>query len=242
LSILRFLALLIVGCAIQSPSAYAAEFGELLDGPKDGPINLHPKDDVWIGLSDAPKQALPLSNNPIRVAIIDSGVLAEHPQLKGLIAASKDFSGEGIEDRVGHGTVVAIIATNAQAKPEPTEKEAKSSLIIAKVTRMKDGKAVPTRNKVIAAIKWVAERKARIVNLSLGFPDDDDPGNDQLCDTIAHLKDIVFVAAAGNSGPQVRVFPAACDVKNLISVTVQAPWGGPGDIAAPGTVQLQRLE
>jgi len=52
------------------------------------------------------------------------------------------------------------------------------------------------RSAVIAAIKWAAENKAKVVNLSLGFQDDE-ADNAELCKTIADLKDISFFAAAG---------------------------------------------
>src|SRR5262245_6096835 len=43
------------------------------------------------------------------LGFIDSGVQADHPQIKGLIAEEKDFTGEGPGDDLGHGTKVVLV-------------------------------------------------------------------------------------------------------------------------------------
>ena len=47
----------------------------------------------------------------LRVAILDTGLMSEHPILKPLIDQSEDFTveQEGIEDQNGHGTLVSLI-------------------------------------------------------------------------------------------------------------------------------------
>ena len=47
------------------------------------------------------------------IAITDTGVLANHPMLKGCIRQVVDFTGEGGEDRNGHGTLCALLARMA---------------------------------------------------------------------------------------------------------------------------------
>ncbi len=44
------------------------------------------------------------------IAILDTGVLAGHPLLKECLHAVVDFTGEGGEDRNGHGTLVTLLA------------------------------------------------------------------------------------------------------------------------------------
>lgn len=43
----------------------------------------------------------------VKVAVLDTGYDAEHPDLKSIVDASVDFTGEGVNDTVGHGTHVA---------------------------------------------------------------------------------------------------------------------------------------
>src|SRR5580704_11031672 len=50
----------------------------------------------------------PPAPDQVRSGIIDSGVLADHPQLRNLVVAQKDFTGDDPVDRVGHGTLVAL--------------------------------------------------------------------------------------------------------------------------------------
>ncbi len=44
-------------------------------------------------------------------AILDTGLLSEHPLINGRVAEEVDFTGEGPEDGNGHGTAVAIRIT-----------------------------------------------------------------------------------------------------------------------------------
>ena len=45
----------------------------------------------------------------IKVAVIDTGVLSNHPMIRQSLIDFKDFTGEGAEDLSGHGTMVALI-------------------------------------------------------------------------------------------------------------------------------------
>ena len=82
------------------------------------------------------------------VAIIDSGLMHEHPLLKGLVKESVDFTGEGIEDRNGHGTNVALIARSLViGRPEPF-------LIILKVL---DEHGMATPDVLIRALDWITD-------------------------------------------------------------------------------------
>ena len=84
----------------QSLTTYAGDYGELFGGSSNGPVEIHRKDGSWVGVRFLPEKALEYSPDAIKVAVIDSGVFFGHPQLSGLIIDSKDFSGEGIEDKV----------------------------------------------------------------------------------------------------------------------------------------------
>ncbi|WP_433373673.1 S8 family serine peptidase [Actinoplanes sp. CA-142083] len=127
-----------------------------------------------------------------KVAVLDTGVDATHPDLAGRVAESEDFSVEGGDavDRVGHGTHVASIA--GAVAPG-------AGLVVGKVL---DDNGEGADSQVIAGMEWAATR-APVVNMSLGGWEPSD-GNDPLSlalDTLTDQTGALFVVAAGNDGP-----------------------------------------
>ena len=61
----------------------------------------------WLIVDGIPLHPAPFDARSVTFVVIDSGVLADHPQLRGLIAEESDFTGEGTEDRIGHGNAVS---------------------------------------------------------------------------------------------------------------------------------------
>ncbi len=133
----------------------------------------------------------------ITVGIVDSGIDAEHPDLAGRILKTKDFTGNGIRDRVGHGTHVAGVI--AGAGPVYRGMAPDASILAAKAIDVEGG----TDDAVLAAISWCAYSGAQVINLSLGGPGDPDDVLSQECDALMREGTVVCVAA-GNSGPGSR--------------------------------------
>ncbi|AXG80368.1 1,4-dihydropyridine esterase [Streptomyces paludis] len=138
----------------------------------------------------------------VKVAVLDSGVDQTHPDLAGVSIARKDFSGSGnTVDHFGHGTHVAstIAGSGAKSGWKYLGVAPGAKIIDAKV--LDDG-GVGEDSGIIAGMQWAADQGARIVNLSLGFPDA--PGIDPLEAAVNKLsaeKNVLFVVAAGNEGP-----------------------------------------
>ncbi|MFS8099708.1 S8 family serine peptidase [Lentzea alba] len=148
-----------------------------------------------------------LTAKGVKVAVLDTGVDQNHPDLKGRIKATKDFTSEtDATDEHGHGTHVAGII--AGSGPEPgTAPDA--DLLIGKVC----GQYFCEESAVIAGMRWAAEQGAKVVNLSLGGEATD--GTDDLSQELNALSakyNTLFVAAAGNEGRTESVgSPAAAD-------------------------------
>ena len=169
-----------------------------------------------------------VSSSPI--GIIDSGISLEHPQVPAhAILAHMDFTGEGIQDYLGHGTVIAIIAGGREVVTLP--------LLVAKVASI-DGRV--SYRAVLEAVRWIVDRGATVVNMSLGF-DEREGDYSELCYVIESSSDTLFIAAAGNSGPGVKFYPAACEVDNVLCTTTMESSVGACDsgIVVPETVRLR---
>ncbi|MDN3353946.1 S8 family serine peptidase [Actinomadura sp. DC4] len=137
----------------------------------------------------------------VKVAVLDTGVDATHPDLKGRIAEQKNFSESAdTVDRYGHGTHVAatIAGTGAAANGERRGVAPDADLLIGKVL---DDNGYGSESGVITGMEWAAA-KAPVVSMSLGGFSDD-PANDPVTkavDDLTAADGTLFVIAAGNDG------------------------------------------
>jgi subtilisin family serine protease len=137
----------------------------------------------------------------VKVAVLDTGVDATHPDLKGRIAEQKNFSeSPDTVDRYGHGTHVAatIAGTGAAANGERRGVAPDADLVIGKVLG-DDGYG--EESAIIAGMEWAAAN-APIVSMSLGGYSGD-PANEPMTKALDDLTaedGTLFVVAAGNDG------------------------------------------
>ncbi|MEI8104554.1 MAG: S8 family serine peptidase [Actinomycetes bacterium] len=159
----------------------------------------------------------------VKVAVIDSGIDAHHPEFVGQIAAGHSFV-PGVSWRVdtdGHGTFVAgLIAANPFNGVGIAGLGFNVKLLIAKV--VDSSGAVLSLTAETDAIYWAVAQGARVINLSLGGLRD--PG-DSMLDSYSALerkaieyatsKGVLVVAAVGNGTEAPRIpwgyadYPAA---------------------------------
>ena len=138
----------------------------------------------------------------VEVAVLDTGVDADHPDLKGKVQQAVDFSGSptGASDHFGHGTHVAATIAGTGAGAGGTRKGVapKADLLIGKVLG-DDGFGYDS--SIIAGMEWAAAEGAKVVNMSLGgeATDGTDPLS-QAVDRITAESGTLFVVAAGNEG------------------------------------------
>ncbi|MFH9265139.1 S8 family peptidase [Streptomyces sp. NPDC017546] len=137
----------------------------------------------------------------VKIAVVDTGIDATHPDLAGRVAAERNFSGSpDAKDRDGHGTHVASTAAGTGAKDARFKGVAPGArLINAKVL---DDRGVGDDSGIIAGVDWAVAQGADIINMSLGGVDT--PGIDPLeaqVNKVSAEKGVLFAIAAGNSGP-----------------------------------------
>jgi subtilisin family serine protease len=147
------------------------------------------------------------------IAVVDSGVDLNHPDLKDKLLPGADFVSDetctpGAQDLNGHGTHVAGIAaasTNNGIGIAGTAPQAKILPV-----RVLDATGSGSTDDIAKGIQWAADQGAQVINLSLGndIPLIDVTGLGTAID-YAWSKGAVIVAAAGNSTFPVCGFPAA---------------------------------
>ncbi|WP_449343298.1 S8 family peptidase [Streptomyces sp. C11-1] len=158
--------------------------------------------DRSVGQIGAPKAwQAGFTGKGVKIAVLDTGTDTTHPDLKGQILASKNFSAsEDLKDRVGHGTHVASIAAGTGAKSGGRFKGVApdAKLLSGKVL---DDEGYGEDSGILAGMEWAVAQGADIVNLSLGGPDT--PEVDPLeaaVDKLSAEKGVLFAIAAGNEG------------------------------------------
>jgi Subtilase family len=149
----------------------------------------------------------PADLQPVRVAVVDSGIDGRHPDLAGRVVAAKSFvGGSPWHDRQGHGTFVAgVIAATPDNGEGIAGMAPNAELIVAKVV---DSAGIVPVQAEVAAIRWAADEGARVINLSLGGVRDPFSARNDTYSPLeeaaveyAIAKGAVVVAAVGN-GPQ----------------------------------------
>ena len=108
-------------------------------------------------LADAPFAGR--TGRGVTVALLDSGVFADHPHVGG-VRGGKSFVADtnvaDFVDRVGHGTAVAAAIR---------EKSPGVDLIAARIF---DRQLATSVDVLVRAIQWAADEGAQLINLSLG--------------------------------------------------------------------------
>ncbi|KNB49741.1 type VII secretion-associated serine protease mycosin [Streptomyces caatingaensis] len=177
----------------------------------------------------------------VTVAVLDTGVDATHPDLRGRVLPGKDLVGFGAErgDRswARHGTAMAGIVAGRGHGPgngDGVVGVAPEARILPVRVILEEGDPARSRARggrgsaLAEGIRWAADHGADVINLSLG--DDSatahpDPGEDA---AVRHAlaKGAVVVASAGNGGEHGdRVsYPAA--YPGVIAVTAVDRAGG----------------
>lgn len=174
-----------------------------------------------------------------KIAVVDTGISAAHPDIVGKIAVQRDFVGNdrvAQEEPSGHGTHAAGIATARTNNAKGIAGGCPDcNLLVAKVLTDRGG----FDSDIADGIVWSAESGAKVINLSLGGPQPSSTLKRAV--DFAYNKGAVVVAAAGNSGRNVLDYPAA--YSNVIAVAATdandrrasfSNYGSYVDVAAPG--------
>ncbi|MGW2182587.1 S8 family peptidase [Streptomyces sp. NPDC001732] len=187
-----------------------------------------------------------------KVAVLDTGVDAEHPDLKGRVAASENFTDSNTaDDRQGHGThTISTVGGSGAASDGKKKGVAPGADLLA--GKVLNDSGFGAESWIIAGMQWAVDQKADVVSMSLGSPEPTDCTDPMsvAAEKLAQSKGTLFVIAAGNSGPSLNTVSSPGCAPSVLTVgavdrddsTAQFSSRGPAivshtlkpEIAAPG--------
>ncbi|MEK3683369.1 S8 family peptidase [Paenibacillus sp. FSL R10-2736] len=173
------------------------------------------------------------------VAVVDTGVQADHPDLQGQLLAGYNAitNGGAPDDDVGHGTHVSGIIGALTNNEEGVAGISWYNKILP--VKALDNSGAGTTYSVAEGIIWAADHGAKVINLSLGNYADSQFLHDAI--KYAYDRDVVIVSASGNDNTERPGYPAAYEEVIAVAATNStgerasfSNYGDYIDVAAPG--------
>lgn len=220
------------GVALKADKKKAADFWDDVSSPRSRAAGDLKK--LWLDakveslLADSTKQvhadeawAAGYDGKGTKVAVLDTGVDTEHPDLKGRVAESKNFTDSAdADDHQGHGTHTTSTVGGSGAASGGKEKGVAPGATLLNGKVLNDGGSGAT-SWIIAGMQWAVDQKADVVSMSLGNPDEldcSDPMSQATQELARSSKDTLFVIAAGNSGPTLNTVSSPGCVPEVLTV------------------------
>jgi subtilisin family serine protease len=147
----------------------------------------------------------------VLVAVIDSGIDVEHPEMQGTIEdVFNPAGGDGSPHAHGTSVAGAIVAQSRLTGVAPSAR-----ILAVRAFDPASGNGEGTTFSILKGLEWSVQKGARVINMSFAGPQD--PIMARLL-AAAAKKGVVLIAAAGNAGPKSpALFPASDP--NVIAVT-----------------------
>lgn len=166
--------------------------------------------------------AIGLDGSGLKIAVIDSGCAKP-------VYMFKDFTGEGENDKNGHGTHVVSIIRSISPK---------AFIYMAKAMDKSGGGSI---DNLIKATLWAKDMGCHIVNCSFAFNPKSEVSKYQSVIDICIAAGMVFCCASGNEGSKEASFPSNKDnvfcigaIDKWLTITDFSNRGVDVDIVAPG--------
>lgn len=248
-----------------SPLVEAVSLGEI--GQADLPailptqlsVNTDERSRLAIHLSAAHRYSQ--GHPDITVAVLDTGVNLDHPELQAALLPGYDFVNivnggnrfvgdalgydEDPEDEVGHGTHVAgIIAAQGLAMPAGVVPGCKLLPVRVLGAMKKGAKRVGAGlvDNINSGIKWAVDQGADVINMSLGIRRTGESIPHQEVVDYAQRHGVTLIAASGNDGKQEAYYPGTLPYAIAVGALDEqgqvarfSTYGPQVDFVAPGT-------
>ncbi|MER6424218.1 S8 family serine peptidase [Streptomyces sp. NPDC001137] len=186
----------------------------------------------------------------VTVAVLDSGVVADHAALRGHVTTGPDYRQDGLEpgdpDWGKHGTAMAsdVLKVAPRAK-----------ILAVRVTSDKDDekaagerlKELEGQNKspMAEGVRYAVDHGANVISMSFGSDDGFASFSDEETQAVAYAlrAGVTLLASAGNSGDELNDISYPAGYAGVIAVAATKPGNGHAefstvhtynDVAAPG--------
>ncbi|SFL32551.1 Subtilase family protein [Paenibacillus sp. 1_12] len=183
--------------------------------------------------------AISKGSKDVRVAIVDTGVDLDHPDLKDQLISGYNVVNSEMQpmDDVGHGTHVAgVIGAIVNNRLGVAGMSWYNPIMPVKVL---DQSGAGSTYAVAQGIIWATDHGAKVINMSLGNYADANFLHDAIRYAFDH--DVVLIAASGNDNSEQPGFPAAYPEVFAVAATDAnrnkasfSNYGDYIDVAAPG--------
>jgi hypothetical protein len=173
------------------------------------------------------------------VAVVDTGVAANHPDLAGRVLTGYDATGSGATgvDDNGHGTAVAGVVAAKSGNDEGVAGVASGVSILP--VKVLDAEGYGYDSDIAEGVRWAADHGADVINMSLSGLG----STTVLAEAVAyaHARGSVLVAAVGNGIGGALTYPAS--YPDVLSVGATdgsgdvvdfSQWNEDVDLVAPG--------
>jgi hypothetical protein len=188
---------------------------------------------------EAPTAWITTEATGVRVAVLDCGIHATHPDLSGQVVLEQNFSTAlSTDDGCNHGTHVAGTVAAITNNGVGVASVAPKALIMN--GRVLDNAGSGFFSDIDSGMQWATANGAKVISMSLGanIPC---PASTQTAVNNAWAAGVVIVAAAGNSNLASSSAPGNC--QNVIAVAATdsndgrasfSNYGTKVEVAAPG--------
>jgi thermitase len=196
-------------------------------------------------------QTFSRGDQDVLIAVLDTGIDLEHPELKdqltsgfdfvNILDGAEEFIGDYLEadavpaDEVGHGTHVAgIIAGEGRAMPVGVVPNCRLLPVRVLAAMEKNGRRMGAGliENINAGVKYAVDQGADVINMSLGVRHEGGGLPHQEVIDYARRKGVTIVAASGNDGQQEMYYPGAFE--SVIAVGAMDANGNVADFSTYG--------